>query len=58
MNVDLDNVKTDNDTLGHAAGDVLFVAVAARLRSAVRTVDTVARRSPAVPRATAVLVPQ
>jgi diguanylate cyclase (GGDEF)-like protein len=32
-----------NDTYGHAVGDRLLVAAAARLREAVRTGDTVAR---------------
>jgi diguanylate cyclase (GGDEF)-like protein len=41
--VDLDRFKRVNDTLGHQIGDTLLCEVTARLRSAVRKVDDVAR---------------
>lgn len=41
--VDLDNFKQVNDTLGHAAGDGLLVAVARCMRTNLRDVDIVGR---------------
>ena len=41
--LDLDDFKVVNDTLGHAAGDRLLVAVADRVRSCVRADDVAAR---------------
>ncbi len=41
--LDLDGFKEVNDTLGHQAGDTLLQAVAARLSSTLREVDTAGR---------------
>jgi diguanylate cyclase (GGDEF)-like protein len=41
--IDLNDFKSVNDSLGHAAGDRLLVAIGARLQAAMRDADTVAR---------------
>jgi diguanylate cyclase (GGDEF)-like protein len=43
MFIDLDNFKDVNDSLGHAAGDQLLVAVGARVQDCLRDADSAAR---------------
>jgi len=41
--IDLDNFKTVNDSLGHAAGDALLKVIAGRIPKALREMDVVSR---------------
>lgn len=41
--IDLDNFKTVNDSLGHAVGDELLVAIGNRVQASIRESDIVAR---------------
>lgn len=46
--LDFDRFKLINDSLGHAAGDLLLTEIASRLRNAVRASDSVCRQSDAL----------
>lgn len=41
--IDLDNFKGINDSLGHESGDMILTALAGKLKSCVRSADTVCR---------------
>src|SRR6185295_9823380 len=41
--IDLDNFKELNDSLGHAAGDILLKKISERLKNNVRDIDTLVR---------------
>ncbi|MGM0759938.1 MAG: EAL domain-containing protein [Thermodesulfobacteriota bacterium] len=41
--IDIDRLKTINDTMGHAAGDQLIIAAGQKIRHCIRDVDTLAR---------------
>lgn len=41
--IDLDNFKPLNDSFGHAAGDLLLIEAANRIKNCIRNMDTVAR---------------